>query len=56
MMYVLLTLSITVGILLASGIATAIMLHPKVMKKFMEYSVNKAMEMSNLVVENEEEL
>lgn len=37
MEFVIMTLSFTVGILLASGLALLIMLNPKVMKGYMKY-------------------
>lgn len=39
MAFVMMTLSITVGLLLAMGLATMIMLHPKVMKWYMNYVI-----------------
>ena len=39
MAFVMMTLSITVGLLLAMGLATMIMLHPKAMKWYMNYVI-----------------
>lgn len=55
MMYVLLTLSITVGILLATGLTMVIMLNPFVMKKYMKWAVKQGIEMTKLM-EKEGEL
>lgn len=39
MTFIMMTLSITIGLLLAMGLATMIMLHPKVMKWYMNYVI-----------------
>lgn len=56
MEFVLMTLSFTVGILLASGIVMAIIMQPKVMRAYMKWCVKQAKVMEDLMFENDEEL
>jgi ABC-type arginine/histidine transport system permease subunit len=49
MAFVMMTLSITVGLLLAMGLATMIMLHPKVMKWYMNYVIKSMNRFDNFI-------
>ena len=53
--FVMLTTSFTVGILLATGIAMVIVMHPKVMKWYMKYMFILMKRFDQLVEELEDE-
>lgn len=53
MTFIMMTLSITIGLLLAMGLATMIMLHPKVMKWYMNYVLKSMNRFDSLFEEKE---
>ena len=54
MTFIVMTLSITVGLLLAMGLATMIMLHPKVMKWYMNYVMKSMGHFNDLVFDEDD--
>ena len=56
MEFVLMTLSFTLAILLASGIMMAIITRPKVMRAYMKWVVKQSKLIDDLIYEDDEEL
>jgi ABC-type arginine/histidine transport system permease subunit len=54
MNFILMTLSVMLGLMLAIGLSTMIMLHPKVMKWYMNYVVKNVYNFEHLLDEDQD--
>lgn len=52
--FITMTISFTLAILLAMGLATMIMMHPRVMKWYMKYVMNSMNKFDNLLDEEKD--